>query len=195
MPYSRITPKEVFDKLVDDNGDINKESLDIFLKDATSAAKKLGYSNINSAYDTFSSGRSHSLIDHSIKSANTAQSSPIPLGSNKKEFVTTALIHDIGKLAGIKGHADIGYNILKDITESNPKYNHVLYSVKNHMFPGNKSYFRNTGINYVENPNLTLATMFSDVANGKSFEEAASNYPMLSSYKKVIGKKLQYPEK
>lgn len=105
-------------------------------------------------------------LRHLYNAAKTAQSSPVPEGATKQEFVFAALAHDIGELLGREHHGKTSAQLLKELYPDVPQ--NVLHSINNHMSKDMP----------IMDP-LTRGLHFADVASGVPYNKGIFQHPIL----------------
>jgi hypothetical protein len=155
----------------------------------------------------FTSGRSttegvNSLDNHLMQVARSAQELPLPEGYTRQEAVTSALLHDLGKV--ISGndptHAKSSIDLIKALNipgVDNPK---IRGAIEYHMRTPELNLFANEGnmsiehidfddlLTGIQTPNVEVDSNFAsflhlvDVARGLSLDDTKRLFPHLFSY-------------
>ena len=154
----------VGNEIVDDAGNLNI-SVDDLLKQIkteypyTLNPEDLTNKGINGSTD---------LSEHLQAVVQSAQTYPLPKGVSRKEFVTSALYHDLGKVFGDFGH---GTNSAVIASELNlPITRDAIKAVSRHM--NQQEYFKTA-------TQLEKALHAADVGRGMKYEELIEKYPYL----------------
>ena len=150
QPNGEIMPNEVVSKLR-------------YLKEKYPGI--FGRQNIHSREDAIDVGRYQPTLRHMYNAAKTAQTSPVPEGATKQQFVFSALSHDIGELLGRDNHGAQSEQLLREMYPDIPE--NVLYSVRNHMSK-----------NMPDMDPLTKGLHFADVGSGVDYNKAVFNNPL-----------------
>lgn len=150
QPNGEIMPNEVVSKL----RYLKEKYPDIFNKPV-----------IHSRGDAGSIGMYQPTLRHMYNAAKTAQTSPVPEGATKQQFVFSALSHDIGELFGRDNHGAQSEELLREMYPDVPE--NVLYSVRNHMSK-----------HMPDMDPLTKGLHFADVASGVDYNKAVFNNPL-----------------
>ena len=199
----------IIDEVVNPDGSINQKNLvgayrNILRNIYSSGREPFG---LNKKYQ--SGINTTTLKDHISGVVKTAQEIPVPEGSTRKELVTAALAHDLGKLvtgqeaaSSFAKHPEISMQLL----ERTPGIKHlstpqVRAAVRLHMDSGELNpIFGAHGIgtsakigkhstyNGEINWDLLHALQAADVARGLSYDDAASRFPQLFTYNRQLPK-------
>ena len=112
--------------------------------------------------------RTTDLIEHIEDVVKSAQEYPLPKGVSRKDYVTSALYHDLGKLYGEWGHGT-NSNIVADMMGW-PTTPNIQEAIANHMQP--QEYFDQAS-------ELSKGLHAADVGRGRPYEDLVGKYPYL----------------
>ena len=111
-------------------------------------------------------------LQHSINVAKSAQELPLPKGYTRKEYVQTALLHDIGNIIQRDNHGKIGKQLLQ-------KY--FGNSLSEDQYEAIEKHMNNESFN--KGKDLLKAVEFADAARGENLAQSLAFHPNLMTYK------------